>query len=78
MLWHYDMSRRKFLQITGLSAAWAALSSCQLKAIVPNSGNTISESGETIRMNQSIARAVHDASADVVVCVPATGTAKIK
>ncbi len=77
MLWHYDMSRRKFLQITGLSAAGAALSSYQLKGIVANSGKAISESGETIRMNQSIARAVHDAGADVVVCVPATGPAKI-
>ena len=77
MLWHYDMSRRKFLQIIGLSTAGVALSSSQLKAIVPNSGKAISESGETIRMNQSIALAVYDASADVVICVPATGTAKI-
>lgn len=77
MLWHYDMSRRKFLRIIGLSTAGAALSSCQFKGIVQDSGKAIRESGETIRMNQSIANAVHDAGADIVVCVPSTGTAKI-
>ena len=77
MLWYYDMSRRKFLQIIGLSTAGAALSSCQFKGIAPDSKQTISELCEIIRTNQSIAHAVHDAGADVVVCVPSTGTAKI-
>ena len=77
MLWYYDMSRRKFLQIMGLSTAGVALSSPQLEAIASISGKTISESGKTIRMKQSIACAVHDAGADVVLCVPSTGTAKI-
>ena len=77
MLWYYDMSLRKFLQIIGLSTAGAALSGCQLKGIEPDSKQTISESCVTIPANQSVAHAVHDAGADVVVCVPSTGTAKI-
>jgi len=77
MLWYYDMSRRKFLQIIGLSTAGVALSSSQLEAIAPISGKTIDKSGKTIRMKQSIACAVHDAGAEVVLCVPSTGTAKI-
>ena len=77
MLWYYDMSRRKFLQIIGLSTAGVALSGRRLEAIAPISGKTISGSGGTIRIKQSIACAVHDAGADVVLCVPSTGTAKI-
>ncbi|MBN2254592.1 MAG: hypothetical protein JW736_02695 [Deltaproteobacteria bacterium] len=77
MLWYYDISRRKFLKIMGLSTAGIALSSCQLKGVVPGLENTTGESDETVSMKQSIARAVHDAGADVVLCVPATGTAKI-
>ncbi len=77
MLWYYDMSRRKFLQIIGLSTAGVALSSRKLEAIASISGKTMSESGETVRMKESIALAVHNAGADVVLCVPSTGTAKI-
>lgn len=61
----------------GLSTAGVALTSCQINGTVPDSGKTIIESEETIRMKQSIASAVHDAGAETVLCVPATGTAKI-
>jgi len=77
MLWYYDMSRRKFLQVMGLSTAGAALSGCGIKGNNSDPGRLVSDSGEAVPVKSSVACAVNDAGARVVACVPATGTAKI-
>ena len=77
MLWYYDMSRRKFLQVLGLSTAGAALSGHTGAAVAAMTGKPAAASGGTVPAKRAIARALHDAGAGVVLCVPATGTAQI-
>jgi len=77
MLWYYDMSRRKFLQVLGLSTAGVALSGHAGTAVAAMTGKPAGASGGTVPAKRAIARALHDAGADIVLCVPATGTAQI-
>ena len=77
MLWYYDISRRKFLQVMGLSMAGAALHGCRLATGTGNRKQATDESRKAIPASGSIALAIHDAGADIVACVPSTGTAKI-
>lgn len=70
MLWYYDLSRRKFLQILGFSAGAATLSGVMPAAAAAT--RTVREP-----MHRLLARGLVEGGAQVATAVPATGTAKI-
>lgn len=76
MLWYYDISRREFLRVAGLSAAGLALYGPS-PAKAERSKTRKSASSGTLPARIAVAGALHDAGAKVVTCVPSSGTAGI-
>lgn len=77
MLWYYDISRREFLRVAGLSAVGLALYGPSPVAAKKRSEIRKSASRGRLPVRTAVAGALHDVGAKVVTCVPSSGTAAI-